>query len=129
MNIQGRNLKMMVVDDVEDVCEFMQSHFTRRGFQVLTAGSAEDALPVIKEQAPDIMLLDVNLPQMNGIDMLKLVRQFNDRVKVIMITGYDLEFQKDPEFQKLNVFDVMHKPVTTEALDANIEKLTKETNG
>ncbi len=125
MNIQGKNLKLMVVDDVEDVCEFMQSHFTRRGLNVLTAGSAEDALPIIKEQAPDIMLLDVNLRQMNGIDMLKAVRQFNNTVKVIMITGYDLDFQKDPEFQKLNVFDVMRKPVSTEALDSNIEKLLK----
>lgn len=125
MNTQGKNLKLMVVDDVEDVCEFMQSHFTRRGFSVLTAGSAEDALPIIKEQAPDIMLLDVNLPQMNGIDMLKAVRQFNNTVKVIMITGYDLDFQKDPEFQKLNVFDIMRKPVTTEALDSNIEKLLR----
>lgn len=123
MNIQGNNLKLMVVDDIEDVCEFMQSHFKRRGFNVFTAGSAEDALPIIKEQAPDIMLLDVNLPQMNGIDMLKLVRQFNNTVKVIMVTGYDLDFQKDPEFQKLNVFDVMRKPVSTEALDSNIEKL------
>lgn len=115
----------MVVDDIEDICEFMQSHFTRRGFNVLTAGSAEDALPIIKEQAPDIMLLDVNLPRMNGIDMLKVVRQFNNSVKVIMISGYDLDFQKDPEFQKLNVFDVMRKPVTTEALDSNIEKLLR----
>ncbi|MCX5697033.1 MAG: response regulator [Candidatus Omnitrophica bacterium] len=125
MNIQGKNLKLMVVDDVDDICEFMQLYFTRRGFTVFTAGSAEDALPIIKERSPDIMLLDVNLPKMNGIDMLKLVRKFNDKVKVIMVTGYDVEFQKDPEFQKLNVFDVMRKPVTPEALDSNMERLLK----
>ena len=125
MVYSGKNLKLMVVDDIDDVCEFMQSHFKRRGFTVFTAGSAEDALPIIKEHSPDIILLDVNLPKMSGIDMLKLVRQFNDKVKVIMITGYDVEFQKEPEFQRLNVFDVMLKPVTPETLDSNIERLLK----
>lgn len=123
MNTQGKNLKLMIVDDVEEVCEFMQSHYSRKGFKVFTAGSAEDALPIIKSESPDIMLLDVNLPNMNGIDMLKVVRQFNNTTKVIMVTAYDINFQKDPEFQKLNVGDVMRKPVLPGALDVNIEKL------
>ena len=127
-NFGNNKLKLMIVDDIEDICEYMQSHFKRRGFTVFTAGSAEDALPIIKEECPDIMLLDVNLPKMNGIDMLKLVREFNNTVKVIMVTGYDTDFQKDPEFQKLNVLGVMGKPVNIEALDSSIEKITKEPN-
>lgn len=123
MNTQVENLKLMIVDDVEDVCEFMQLYFRRRGFKVFTAKSAEEALPVIKEELPDIIILDVNLPRMNGIELLKIIRQFNDKVKVIMITGYDLEFQKDPEFKKLNVFNVLLKPVTTETLEENITRL------
>ncbi|MDP2941053.1 MAG: response regulator [Candidatus Omnitrophota bacterium] len=125
MDTQKKNLKLLIVDDTDDVCEFMQSYFRRRGFDVFAAGSAEDAIPIIREQSPDIMVLDMNLPGMSGPDMLKSVRQFNQAVKVIMITGYDLDLQSDPEFQKLNVFDVMHKPVTADALNANIEKLLK----
>lgn len=116
-------VKLMVVDDVSTIREFIQRYFERRGFTIFTAGSAEDALPIIREQAPHIIILDVNLPKMSGIDMLKVVRQFNERVKVILVTGSDIEYQKDPEFLKLNVFDVMRKPVTIEALSLNIEKL------
>lgn len=120
-----KKLKLLIVDDIEDVREFMQSYFTRRGFMVFTAGSGEEALALIKEQSPEIMFLDVNLPRMSGIDLLKLARGFNQAIKVAIITGYDTDFQKDPDFQKLNVFDVMRKPVTVETLDAAIEKLLK----
>lgn len=120
-----KKLKLLIVDDIEDVREFMQSYFTRRGFMVFTVASAEEALALIKEQSPEIMLLDVNLPRMSGIDLLKSAREFNQTIKVVIITGYDTDFQKDPDFQKLNVFDVMRKPVTVETLDAAIEKLLK----
>jgi len=123
--MNSSNLKFLLVDDEKDICKYTALHLKRKGYNTFVANSPDAALSLIKEQDPDIMLLDVNMPKMSGIDMLKIVRQFNDKVKVIMITGYDVEFQKDPEFQKLNVFDVMLKPVSSEALDLNIERLLK----
>lgn len=126
MNDYNENkVKLMIVDDVEDVIDYMGSHFRKRGFNVFSAGSAEEALPVIKKESPDIMLLDMNLPKMNGIDLLRLVREFNTGIKVIMVTAYDMDLQKEPELQKLNVLAVMRKPVRIEDLDLNINKIIK----
>ena len=108
---------------MEDICEFMQSHFRKKGYFVFSARSAEEALPAIKELTPDILLLDVNLPKMTGIDLLKLIRQFNKTSKVFMITGSGIDFQDDTEFQKLNVSQVMSKPVNIELLDSSIESI------
>ena len=115
-------IKVMVVDDMEDVCEFMRSHLRKKGCVVFTARSAEEALPIIREQAPDILILDVNLPKMSGIDLLKSVRPFNSTVKVFMATGSGMDFQDDAEFQKLNVLGVFAKPVNIAVLDRKIEE-------
>jgi YesN/AraC family two-component response regulator len=88
---------------------------------VLVANSGEEALPIIKEQNPEIMLLDMNLPKMSGIELLKLVRQFNNIVKVIMVSGYELN-SNDPQFQELDIFEFMRKPIGFSELESIIKK-------
>ena len=114
-------LKLLVVDDEEEIREFVGSYFKRRGYVVLAANSGEEALAVIREQSPDIMLLDMNLPKMNGIELLKLVRQFNNIVKVILVSGYELN-RSDPQFQELDIFEFMRKPIGFSELESTIKK-------
>jgi len=128
MDVQGKNLKLLIVDDVDEICEFVQSYFRRRGFNVFVAGSAENALSIIKEQSPDIMLLDMNLPGMNGVDLLRAVRRFNATVKVIMISGCPIDLQNAPQFKGLNILEFIHKPVPLSVLDSVLEKINKEAN-
>lgn len=119
-------IKVFVVDDEEDTREYIKSHFKRRGYLMFTAGSAEEALPIIKEENPNIMLLDVNLPKMNGIELLKLVRQFNLGIKVILVSGSDMGPLNDPQIKGLDVLEVVRKPVSFEALEVILKKASEQ---
>lgn len=118
-------IKVFVVDDEEDTREYIKSHFKRRGYLMFTAGSAEEALPIIKEENPNIMLLDMNLPKMNGIELLKLVRQFNPTIKVILISGSEMDPANDSQIKELDVLDVVRKPVSFEALEEILKKASE----
>ena len=119
-------IKVFVVDDEEDTREYIKSHFQRRGYLMFTAGSAEEALPIIKEENPDIMLLDVNLPKMDGVELLKLVRQFNPTIKVILVSGSEMDSVDDSKLKGLNVLEVMRKPVSFEALEVILKKASEQ---
>ena len=119
-----KNTKILVVDDEEVICDVLSTHFRRRGYVVITANSAEEALPIIKEQCPEIMLLDKTLPGMSGVDLLKLVRKFNKTIKVIIVSGHDLD-PDDPEFKGLNILKIVQKPVPFDVLDLSVEKATQ----
>jgi DNA-binding response OmpR family regulator len=128
-HMNSNNLKLLVVDDEKDVCEYTAMHLKRKGYDALVANAPEEALSLIKEQNPDIMLLDINLPEMNGVDLLKAVREFNTTLKVIMISGYPIDLH-DPQFNGLNISEFMHKPVPLSVLDSMLEKITsKERDG
>ena len=115
-------IKLLIVDDEEEACGYMKAHFLRRGFIVLIAGSGEEALGLIKEQTPDIMLLDVSLPKMSGLELLKTVREFNQVSKAILVSGYEIDFGNDPNIKSLDIFDVIRKPVSFDVLDEAIKK-------
>jgi len=128
--MNSNNVKLLVVDDEKDVCEYTALHLKRKGYTVLVANEPDEALSLIKKENPDIMLLDINLPGMSGIDLLRVVRQFNATVKVIMISGYPMDFQNDLQFKGLDILEFMHKPVPLSVLDSMLEKITdKEKDG
>ena len=66
---RGTNHKVLIVDDEKAICSTLGAIFMRRGYEVRSANSAEQAVEVIAEWQPDLAILDVGLPQMNGIDL------------------------------------------------------------
>lgn len=115
-------LKVLVVDDETEISEFIKSYFERRGYEVFIAGSAGQALPIIKENNPQVMLLDINLPDMKGRDLLKIVRQFNSIIKVIVVSGHDLDANQAKAFKDLGMFKFMCKPINFPELVEAIAK-------
>jgi len=69
--------KILVVDDEPDITASFQSFFGRRGFLVNTAASGKDALDIIKTSRPDLVFLDLTLPEMHGKEVLKELREFD----------------------------------------------------
>ncbi|MCA9409125.1 MAG: response regulator, partial [Candidatus Omnitrophica bacterium] len=67
--------KLLIVDDEEDVREFAKSFFKKRGVEVLTASGGKDALVIIAQESPDLVLLDVRMEQMTGVEVLKELRE------------------------------------------------------
>ena len=117
------NPKLLVVDDEPEQCESIKSYFSRRNFLVLTAASGEEALALIKESKPDLVLLDMKLfGDMNGKDVLRLLREGDKDTKVVMITG-DLLSERDiREITGLGIIDLLIKPVDFKTLQNVIKK-------
>jgi DNA-binding response OmpR family regulator len=83
--------RMLIVEDEQDLCECLQEFFTMRGFSVVSAFSGEEALDQLKENPPDVILLDIILPGLSGIEVLRRVKQLHPRARVIMVTALDQE--------------------------------------
>ncbi len=108
--------KLLIVDDEVDITEFAKRFFTRRGVEVLTASGGNQALQIIKEDRPDLVLLDVQMEEMTGVELLKRLRGNNDETAVIMVSGTE-----DPdiinEAKKYGAKDYIHKPLILEELE------------
>ena len=117
-------IKLLIVDDEENIRELMKLHFNRRGFSVLTANSGLQAVTCAKENSPHIMLLDKRMPEMDGIEALGNIRGFNQDIKVIIISGDELDSDTSFKIKELNVAAYLLKPVDIADLDNILSKIT-----
>lgn len=109
--------KILVVDDEPDIAASFQSFLGRRGFLVNTSADGHDALNMIKTSKPDLVFLDLTLPEMHGKEMLKELRGFDKKTKVIIVTGHTLESEyEDKEFRSLGISAYLNKPIVLETL-------------
>ncbi len=81
--------RMLIVDDERDICELLKDFFQEKGFAVLSAFSGEEAIAKLDEQEADVMLLDILLPGLSGIEVLKRIKEHHPKVRVIMVTAID----------------------------------------
>ena len=117
-------IKILVVDDELDVCDFVKSFFTERNFRVFTALGGEEALRAIRKENPHIVLLDMKMKGMDGLETLKRIRQVDKSMKVIMVTAVD-EHSKMDVARKLGVSKYITKPLVLEELEAAVIENTK----
>lgn len=111
--------KLMIVDDEVDVREYLKNFFKRRKIDVITAESGEEALDLIKGQQPDLILLDVKMGGIDGVETLKRIRQAGNAVKVIMVTGVEDE-SVFAALTQLEILACIHKPLILEELEREV---------
>ena len=80
--------RLLVVDDEVEIRELVSRHFRHLGYQVLCAGNGRAALEVLEAERIDVVLSDIMMPDMNGIELLERLRQEYPMVRVVMMTGY-----------------------------------------
>ena len=80
--------KMLIVDDEPGIVEEVKDFFEEEGFQVATADTGKEGIEQVTKMKPDILLLDMKLPDMSGIEVLKSCKEFSPKTKVIVNTGY-----------------------------------------
>ncbi len=104
---------ILVVDDEESICQSLKGILSDEGYEVLTAKSGEEALKMTEEEQPDLVLLDIWLPGIDGIDVLKAVKQEYPQIQVIMMSGHGT-IETAVKATKLGAFDFIEKPLSLE---------------
>jgi len=108
--------RILVVDDEAPVREVLTEYFTTEGYAVEGAGSGAEALTVVRGGRADLVLLDVRMPGLDGVQVLRKIREINGDVPVIMVTANeDVSLAK--ETLKLGAFDYVAKPFDFDYLD------------
>ena len=113
--------KILVVDDDLDFSFNLSAILKENGFAVITAVNGREALLAIQGTAPDLVLLDLRLPDMDGMKILKKMKEFNPNLDVIIVTAY-LDIRNAIQAMKLGAYDYLTKPFENEELLHTINK-------
>jgi two-component system response regulator (stage 0 sporulation protein F) len=108
--------KLLIVDDETDIREFARNFFEKRKIDVYVASGGLQALDLIVQESPDLVLLDVKMEEMTGVEVLRQLRKSNPTVKVIMVSGVEAQETID-EAKSLGVIGYIHKPFILEELE------------
>lgn len=108
--------KLLIVDDETDIREFAKSFFKKRGIDVTTAGGGKEALRSVEKNNPDLILLDITMEDMTGVEVLRKLRENKNDVKVIMVTGIENEVTVN-EANSWGIRGYIHKPLILEELE------------
>lgn len=108
--------KILTVDDQMGIDSFFYEFFTARNYEVLNATSGKEAIEIVRKYKPRIVLLDIQMRGMNGIEALKKIREFDKDVVIIMVTGVkDDDVVKEAMDAGAN--DYITKPLSLEYLE------------
>ncbi|MBP9020927.1 MAG: sigma-54-dependent Fis family transcriptional regulator [Syntrophobacterales bacterium] len=106
---------ILVVDDEESICRSLAGILSDEGYRVLTVGSGEEALKVIEEELPDLVLLDIWLPGIDGIETLKVIKRDYPQMQVVIMSGHGT-IETAVKATKLGAFDFLEKPLSLEKM-------------
>ena len=113
--------KLLVVDDEIALCDLLRHFFIKQGYRVVMATSGAEALAVVAKEQPDLMLLDVKMPKMSGIEVLKQMRARGDEVKVVMVSATRDDVTIN-EAKRLGAIDYVTKPFHLDYLEQVVLK-------
>jgi len=116
--------KILVIDDDSSIAESLDLYLTEEGYTVYTAATGTDGLNAFVKHAPDLVILDIRLPDVDGFTVLEDLREEEENVKVVMITAYH-DMDSTIKAMKGGAFDYIHKPINVEELDMAIRKALK----
>lgn len=115
--------KILVVDDEPKIIQLTQDYLENAGFSVISAGDGEDALVVIQAEKPDLVVLDLGLPGMDGLDVCRSIRKTSN-LPIIMLTARDEETDKLVGLE-LGADDYITKPFSPKELVARVRSVLR----
>jgi DNA-binding response OmpR family regulator len=118
--------KVLIVDDEADVVRLLQFRFDKEGFETVTAGDGQTALSMVENDNPDLVILDIMMPLMDGMEVLRQIRSHRrtSKTPVIMLTAKTASITVD-EARQLWVSDYIMKPFDPEVLVRKAKKALK----
>ncbi len=117
-------VKVLIVDDEKDFVEMFSLRLKEQGEKVSTAHSGKEALKLLETVVIDVVILDIRMPGMDGIDTLKQIKKIHPIVEVILLTGHG-STETAVEGMKLGAFDYLMKPADFEDIKIKIDNARK----
>ena len=113
--------KLLVVDDEHLIRWSLEQNLKKQGYEVVTAGSGEDALRLVREEQPDLVLLDIQLPGISGIDVLEKIKEHDEDIIVVMVTA-NSGLENAVNAMRLGAYDYISKPFNLDELSIVVKK-------
>lgn len=121
-------IKLLLVDDEKGLCDYLKDFFKHRGYDVFVAANGQEALAIIEKDNPQLVLLDINMPGMDGLGVLRRIKNMSPQTKVIMITIND-DADTRLKAHNLGADEFIKKPFTIDYLEdvviLKVSELTK----
>ena len=124
MSLSSDNISILVADDDTIIVETLTSALKRLGFKTTPAFDGQEALSLYEEEAFDIVITDLQMPKMDGMELLKTIKQKNEEAIVLVITGYGT-IRSAVEAVKAGAFDFIPKPFQLDELEIVLNKALK----
>ena len=119
-------LSILLVEDEKNICDFISTSLSAQDYRISTAHTGKEALPIITSQCPDLILLDLRLPDMDGMEIIRQVRTWSS-VPIIVLSARTQEQEKVRALD-LGADDYLTKPIGTSELLARIRTALRHSN-
>ncbi|RJP81852.1 MAG: response regulator [Desulfobacteraceae bacterium] len=113
--------KVLLVDDEQEFIDTLAERMRNRGMEVETSTSPKSALKLVEDGAFDAVVLDLQMPEMDGLEALKILKEKRPELQVILLTGH-ATVEKGIEAMKLGAMDLVEKPADLSVLTEKIHK-------
>ena len=116
--------KVLVVEDFEDLRRLVATYLDSRGYRVFEAANGKVAIQTARSEKPHLILLDIRLPDINGVDVVRELRKLS-QTKHVPIVGWSAESESHPQremLRRVGISDYIQKPTSLKQLDAVIER-------
>lgn len=116
---------ILVVDDNKEICGILKEFLEQAGYRAYTAYNGKEAMDIISNNVIDVVISDLRMPEMDGIELIKNIKSFDPTIDVVMLTGYP-SINTAVEAVKLGAYDYLTKPVDFRKLRVILEKLLEQ---
>ena len=108
---------ILLIDDDSDLLENTSFMIKSSGFDVLTGKNGLDAVKKYKEFTPDLVIMDVKMPQMDGFEAFFKIKQYDPNAKIVLITAYSIDEEKHNKAQSMGLIDTVSKPYSFDTIE------------
>ena len=114
--------KILVIDDEQGIRNLLDTLLSRKGYEVVLASNGQKGLELFRRERPDVVVLDLNMPEMNGLTVLQQVRQLNPAQPVVILTGAGTA-EAEQQVRALGVTEFVEKEFSMHRLGDSLKRL------
>ena len=122
-----KGLKVLLVDDEQEFIEVLSKRLEMRDLDTSVALDGEEALQAVQDEEPDVMLLDLRMPGMDGMEVLRRIKKAYPKVPIVMLTGHGSR-KDEEEARRLGAYAYLQKPVELQRLSEILREAFEKTS-